>query len=220
MRRLQQLLLAQPARAGAAAEKQEAGRATVRTWRTADGARAHRSTMIVAGRRPEPAPAPSDSAGIARLVRLASLAHECVASPAVATRGVPWDSALIIATLRVRAAQDDGALAHAYRRMLALLRDPATRIEAAGDVQPAPVAITSERTDDSIAVLRIATTSPLDAADSVVVSTLLERLPSRLLLDLRGAAVRDPATWAARLDAFLARTGFTARLWPVRSRRL
>ena len=197
-------------------KQEEAGRATVRTRGappTAPATAPVNDPMVAEPPDPEPAPAPSDSSGIARLVRLAHLWHTVsLHHPAVATRGVPWDSALIIATLRVRAAQDDGALAHAYRRMLALLRDPATRIEAAGDVQPAPVAITSERTDDSIAVLRIATTSPLDAADSVVVSTLLERLPSRLLLDLRGAAVRDPATWAARLDAFLARTGFTARL--------
>ena len=171
---------------------------------------------------PEPAPVASDSTGIARLTRLAhvwqtvSLHH-----PWVATRGVPWDSALIIAAPRVRSATDDVALADAYRRLFRLLRDSLSRIEPATvDITP-PVSIAMERTDDSVLVLRIAPSAPLDAADSTLVAQAVDKLPRRVLLDLRGAAVRDNATRgvgnagdaeAARLDAFLVRTGLAPSL--------
>ena len=162
---------------------------------------------------PEPDPAASDSAGVARLVRLAHLWHTVsLHHPAVATRGVPWDSALIIAALRVRSAANDEALSSAYRRMLALLRDPATRLEPSNVADASSVAVTTEVTDDSIVVVRIPTTAALDAADSVLVTSVVERLTSRVLLDLRGGAVREPATRAARLDAFLSRAGLTSAL--------
>ncbi len=162
---------------------------------------------------PEPEPAASDSAGVARLVRLAHLWHTvALHHPAVASQGVPWDSALIIATLRVRAANDDDALRSAYRRMLAVLRDPATRVERADRADPAPVAVSTELTADSVAIFRIATTAALNAADSVLVAAALQNLPRRVLIDLRGAAIHDPKAFADRLDVFLARSGLTDAL--------
>jgi Peptidase family S41 len=195
----------------------EPGRATVRTRETTPAAPVTPPVavdpIIAEPPDPEPDPAASDSAGVARLVRLAHLWHSVsLHHPAVATRGVPWDSALIIATLRVRSAQNDEALSSAYRRMLALLRDPATRLETTDATDPASTSITTEFTDDSVMVVRIPTTASLDTADSVLVAAAVLRLPSRVLLDLRGSAVRDPAARAARLDAFLSRVGLTAAL--------
>lgn len=195
----------------------EPGRATVRTRGATPTAPvappAVVDPIVAEPPDPEPDPAASDSAGVARLVRLAHLWHTVsLHHPAVATRGVPWDSALIIATLRVRSAANDEVLSSAYRRMLALLRDPATRLEPSNVADAASVAVTTEFTDDSIVVVRIPTTASLDAADSTLVTSVVERLTSRVLLDLRGSAVRDPAARAARLDAFLSRAGLTSAL--------
>ena len=105
----------------------------------------------------EPDPVASDSAGIARLMRLAVVWHTiALHHPWVATRGIPWDSALIIAATRVRAASDDAALRSAYDKFVAILRDPITQIESTTMIEPAPVAVTSERTGDSVVVIRIA----------------------------------------------------------------
>jgi C-terminal processing protease CtpA/Prc len=132
--------------------------------------------------------------------------------PWIASRGIAWDSALIIATTRVRAATDDAALMAAFTRLTAILQDPLTRIETATTVEPSPVAIGSERTGDSVAVLRIAPAAPLDATDSVLIARTAEGLPARVLLDVRGASVSDPVARANKLDDFLVRTGLTEQL--------
>ncbi len=163
---------------------------------------------------PEPDATASDSAGVARLVRLShvwqtvSLHH-----PWVATRGVPWDSGFIIAAPRVRASADDAQLTEAYRRLFALLRDTRTRVVPVGTVsEPEAIAISTDRVGDSLVVIRIAPSAPLDAPDSVLVTQELQRLPRRVLLDLRGRGVLDGESRAERLDQFLERTGLAARL--------
>lgn len=162
---------------------------------------------------PEPEPAASDAAGIARLTRLAHLWHTVsLHHPAVATRGVPWDSALIIATLRVRSAQDEASLAHAYRRMLALLRDPSTRLIHGQADSSSSSSIETSVIADSIAVIRLPTTARFDAADSQRVVSALSQLPARVLLDLRGQAPTDAVAHAAQLEAFLATTGLVETL--------
>ena len=185
------------------------------TTRTATGATPRPSLSPIPAEAPdvEPEPAASDSAGIARLVRLAHLWHTvALHHPSVATLGIPWDSALIIAAPRVRAAPHADTLARAYQRMIALLRDPSTRLESSRALDPAPVAVATERTGDSLLVLTLAPSASLDAADSVVVRNGLEKLPTRVLLDLRGAPVRDPTHRAQRLDAFFRTTGLTEAL--------
>jgi len=161
----------------------------------------------------EPEPVASDSAGVARLVRLAQLWHTiALHHPWVATRGVPWDSALIIAVTRVRAATDDAALRSAYEKFVGILHDPLTRLEPTDRVQPSPVGVTTDRTSDSIVVIRIPPAARLDASDSVFVAAETDRLPERILLDLRGAPTENPLESAARLDAFFIRTGLADRL--------
>ena len=163
----------------------------------------------------EPNPIASDSTGVARLVRLAEVWHTiALHHPWVATRGVPWDSALIIAAPRVRAATDDASLARAYRRFLGVLGDPVTRIENAVIPEPVAIAVESERTGDSIVVVRIAPSAPLDASDSILVASATARLPTRVLLDLRGTPIRNSAAGATRIDAFLVRTGLAHQLVP------
>ena len=157
----------------------------------------------------EPTPAASDSAGVARLVRLAQLWHTvALHHPWVATRGVPWDSALIIAVTRVRAAQDPDALQVAYTKLVALLHDPVTRVEPLTFADPASIPVSVELTPDSTTVIRIVPSAALDATDSAIIAQVASHMPARMLLDLRGAAVRDPVAQAARLDAFLQRTEF------------
>lgn len=161
----------------------------------------------------EPDAVASDSAGVARLVRLATVWHTVsLHHPWVATRGVPWDSALIIAATRVRSANNDSSLALAYRKLLSLLRDPLSRVEPANVAVPAPVPVTAESRSDSVVTIRIAPSAALDANDSALVAYVISRSSARFLLDLRGAPVPDPRAQAARLDAFLARTGVTSRL--------
>jgi len=161
----------------------------------------------------EPEPAASDAAGIARLVRLAHVWHTvALHHPSVATRGVPWDSALIIAAPRVRAAENADTLLRAYQRMVALLRDPGTRVESAFATDPAPVPVTTERIADSALIITLTPSAALDAADSVIVRTALDKLPPRMLLDLRGGPVREPAARALRLNEFFRATGLTDSL--------
>ena len=162
---------------------------------------------------PEPDPVASDSAGVARLMRLALVWHTiALHHPWVATRGIPWDSALIIAATRVRAASDEAALRSAYDKLVAILRDPITHIESATMIEPAPVAVTSERTGDSVVVIRIAPSASLDASDSALVAAVADQLPARVLIDVRGAATANPFETSARLDDFLIRTGLADRL--------
>ena len=157
----------------------------------------------------EPDAAASDSAGIARLLTLAQLWHTVsLHHPWVATRGVPWDSALIIAVTRVRAANPtDDKFRFAYQRLLSVLRDPLTRLEQHTADNVAPIAVEADRTTDSVLVMRIAPTAALNANDSAVVVQALNGVAPRVLLDLRGAPSRDPARFAERLDAFLVNTG-------------
>jgi len=205
----------EPATPGASSES---GRATVRTRSTPTPVTptpvaASEPPIAAEPPDPEPEPAASDADGIARLTRLAHLWHTVsLHHPAVATRGVPWDSALIIATLRVRSAQDEAALAHAYRRMLALLRDPSTRLIDTQPVETPVVPVEAAVSADSIATIRIPTTARFDAADSQRVLTALAQRPSRVLLDLRGPSPTEPVAHAAQLEAFLAATGLVETL--------
>ncbi len=162
---------------------------------------------------PEPDPGASDSAGVVRLMRLALVWHTiALHHPWVATRGIPWDSALIIAATRVRVASDDAALRSAYDKFVAILRDPITHIESATMIEPAPVAVTSERTGDSVVVIRIAPSALLDASDSALVAAVANQLPARVLIDVRGASTAYPFETSVRLDDFLIRTGLADRL--------
>lgn len=161
---------------------------------------------------PEPEPAASDSAGVARLLQLATVWHTVsLHHPWVATRGVPWDSALIIAAPRVRAATSDNALAVAYGRLLSLLRDPLSRVEPALPPMTVPVPVTAEYRD-SVLVLRIAPTASFDTNDSALVAGILASSPSRVLLDLRGSPSPDPLLQATKLERFMVRTGLQNQL--------
>jgi len=144
----------------------------------------------------EPAPAPSDSAGVARLHTLMQLWHlVSLYHPAVIERGAPWDSAFIRAATVVRSATDPQQLAVAYRRLLSVLQDPLTRVELA-DAIGVPgtsenFAFGSERTRDSVLIVRV----PLGSAQralftdgaAAMVRQLLATAPARVILDVRGS---------------------------------
>jgi hypothetical protein len=144
----------------------------------------------------EPAPAPSDSAGVARLHTLMQVWHlVSLYHPAVIERGAPWDSAFIRAATVVRSANDPQQLAVAYRRLLSVLQDPLTRVEladamsATGDTDN--FAFDSERTRDSVLIVR----APLGSAQralftdgaAAMVRQLLATAPARVILDVRGS---------------------------------
>lgn len=79
---------------------------------------------------PPAANPPPDSARIARLAALGRLwATVGVFHPSLARRPIDWDSALVATIPRVNAARTAAAYQEAVASMLAVLADPATRIE-------------------------------------------------------------------------------------------
>ena len=173
---------------------------------------------------PEPAPEPSDSAGVARLQQLMQVWHlVSLYHPAVIERGAPWDSAFVRAATVVRSANDPQQLATAYRRMLSVLQDPLTRVELANDTQisgaMASNAIGNERTRDSVLIVRV----PLGAAqrasltDSAarMLHRLLATAPARVVLDLRGSGAMNDSAMAsldAQVDHFAGEAGLATQL--------
>jgi Peptidase family S41 len=159
---------------------------------------------------PEPDPAPSDSAGVARLRQLMHVWHlVSLYHPAVIERGAPWDSAFIRAATIVRAANDPLALATAYRRLLSVLQDPLTRVELEEDAGPtgtvANYTVGSERTSDGVLIVRV----PLGAAQhalwtdsaAATLHRLLVGAPARVVLDLRGSRQPKGATSGVMADS-------------------
>jgi C-terminal processing protease CtpA/Prc len=167
---------------------------------------------------PEPPAAASDSAGIARLMRLSYVWHlASLHHPAVAVRGAPLDSAFIRAVTLVRRASDPAQLELAYTRLLASLNDPLSRVEREGDsvaVGTAPVVTTTnaERTGDSILVLQLPSAARYEESAAVGVRQALTNVPARVVLDLRASA---PGANADSIDAFVARTQLAERLASV-----
>ncbi len=167
---------------------------------------------------PEPQPAASDSAGVARLLRLSYVWHlASLHHPAVAVRGAPLDSAFIRAVTLVRRAGDAAQLETAYARFLAALGDPLSRVERDDDATPAadgPVVTTAnaERTRDSILVLQLPSAMRYEESAAVGVRQALAQVPARVVLDLRTAA---PGARADSVDAFVARTQLAERLTSV-----
>lgn len=143
---------------------------------------------------PEPIPAPSDSAGIARLQRLMQVWHVVsLYHSAVIERGAPWDSAFVRTATKVRATSDAQQLATAYRRMLSVLHDPLTRVEVASTEDDAGISLRPgfERTGDSVTIVRV----PLGSAQRALLTDSLaasvrERMRTagaHVILDLRAA---------------------------------
>ncbi len=183
---------------------------------------------------PEPDPAPSDSAGVARLVRLTQVWHLiALHHPAVTVRGAPLDSAFIRAATLVRRAQDPSLLRVAYERFLAVLDDPLTRVEVAAATANGPATgndftgpsvvgeIAVERTADSILVIQMPTATRYSTRAEVALREALASVPARVILDLRtkfrgpeggiAGATADPDS----LDAFVARMELGERLASV-----
>jgi hypothetical protein len=165
---------------------------------------------------PEPPAQASDSAGVARLLRLSYVWHlASLHHPAASVRGVPLDSAYIRAVTLVRAASTPALLEAAYGRFLAVLGDPMTRVEREGDalatatVGAAPLArVDVERTRDSILVVRVPTASRYEESAEVSLRTALAEPTSRVVLDLRAAQAAAPDS----VEAFMARTQLVEQL--------
>ena len=178
---------------------------------------------------PEPDPAASDSAGVARLMELTRVWHLVrLHHPAVAVRGAPLDSSFIRAVTLVRRASEPAMLELAYTRFLAVLNDPLTRVvQAKGSTenQSTRAAVTGqvtgevtdeitgevtvERSADSILVITMPTATRYSERAAVAMREALSDVPNRVILDLRSSgAGADPDS----VDAFVARTSLAARL--------
>jgi C-terminal processing protease CtpA/Prc len=175
-------------------------------------------SMPAAPADPEPTAAPSDSAGVSRLMRLTWVWHlTSLHHPAVAVRGAPFDSAYIRAVTLVRRAGTADALEVAYARLLAALNDPVTRVEREsspawpGDV-PTVRTVNVERTRDSILVVQLPSASRYEESAAVGVRQALTTVPARVILDLRTAA---PGAHPDSVDAFVRRTMLAERLASV-----
>jgi len=181
---------------------------------------------------PEPEAVASDSAGVQRLLRVATV-WQTVAlhHPYVASRGVAWDSALIRALPGIRAAKNDEQFAAALTALVAVLGDPLTRIErgltmdgmTAGSTAAAP-RVRSETTTDGVLVLQLPPAARFDSLDAAIVTRALSVGPTRVLIDLRtpfGArddrprAETETASGAARVNAFVDASGMAGVLTPV-----
>lgn len=185
---------------------------------------------------PEPDPAPSDSAGVNRLMQLSRIWHLIsLHHPAVAVRGIPIDSAFIRAVTLVRRAQDPALLEIAYSRFLAVLNDPLTRVEHDGPddaeqpgtqtggsaTQDSQAArpndtivgeIAIERTADSILVISMPSATRYSERAKVALGEALKSLPQRIVLDMRTAyGMAD----ADSLDSFVAETRLVEHLTPI-----
>lgn len=159
----------------------------------------------------EPDAAASDSAGVARLLRLSWVWHlASLHHPAAAVRGIPLDSAYIRAVTLVRSATTPDALELAYARFLAVLNDPLTRVERGDTVAVGTTEgrVSAERTQDSILVLRVPTATRYEEAAAVSVRTALASPPSRVVLDLRASEPANPDS----VEAFVARTQLVEQL--------
>ena len=167
---------------------------------------------------PEPEAAASDSAGVARLLRLSYVWHlASLHHPAVAVRGAPLDSAFIRAVTLVRRASDAPQLELAYTRFLAALNDPLSRVERDTETtgeRDGPVVSTAnvERTRDSILVLQLPSAVRYEESAAVGVRQALAQVPARVVLDLRTAS---PGAHTDSVDAFVARTQLAERLTTV-----
>lgn len=167
---------------------------------------------------PEPPAAASDSAGVARLMRLSYVWHlASLHHPAVAVRGAPLDSAFIRAVTLVRRAGDPALLETAYTRFLAALGDPLTRVEREGDDRTdgdGPVVRTAnvERTRDSLLVVQLPSAMRYEESAAVGIRQALADVPARVILDLRASG---PGARADSVDAFVARTQLAERLTSV-----
>lgn len=169
---------------------------------------------------PEPDPAPSDSAGVARLHTLMQVWHVMsLYHPAVIERGAPWDSAFIRAATVVRSANDPQQLAVAYRRLLSVLQDPLTRVELADAITtsgaPEHVVFGAERTSDSVLIVRV----PLGSAQralwtdsaAAMVRQQLATAPARVILDVRGSGATLDSLDAA-VERFVANAALVTSL--------
>jgi C-terminal processing protease CtpA/Prc len=167
---------------------------------------------------PEPQPAASDSAGVARLLRLSYVWHlASLHHPAVAVRGAPLDSAFIRAVTLVRRANDASQLELAYTRFLAALNDPLSRVERDGEGRtdgngPVVTTTNAERTRDSILVLQLPSAMRYEESAAVGLRQALAKVPARVVLDLRTAG---PGATSDSVDAFVARTQLAERLTSV-----
>ena len=159
--------------------------------------------------------AQSDSVRVARLAALGRLWGAVkFFHPALASGGVDWDSALVSAIPKVRAATSADEYAAAVDGMLAALGDPATHVERKRDARSqTPGARTSQFrwTDDSVLVVTIT-----DYANYQPALEVLQRLGGdigrarRVVFDLRTHAPESGIT-----DFLFGTAGVGGRLSPV-----
>jgi C-terminal processing protease CtpA/Prc len=169
---------------------------------------------------PDPEAIGSDSAGVARLVRLAMVWHTVgLHHPAVAGREVEWDGTLARHATATRGATDEGRLVAAYTRLLGVLGDGLTRIERGAEVEVTThSAASADLLPDGTLLLRLAPSLRRVGEDSATVARAVARTPSRVVLDLRGtlepdgSGAADLYATAGGTDAFIAATGLAESL--------
>ncbi len=167
---------------------------------------------------PEPPPVASDSAGIQRLVRLATVWQTVTLHhPYLASRSVAWDSALIRVIPEVRRATTTDIFATAIRRLLSVLGDPLSRIER--DSMPDRVEIITpvraDLTNDGVLVLQLRRDASFDSADSALVTQALARAPQRVIVDMRSTSAGRADVVAQAISTFVERTGLARELTTV-----
>jgi len=156
-----------------------------RVWMCAQGLLAVASPRL-------PAQAPTDSGGVERLAALGKLWGVVkFFQPAFLERAVNWDSAVVAAIPRVRAAGSTAAYAAAVGDLLATLGDPATRVvnSAAGETATTPPGSFSARWEaDSTLVVSAPGFTGDSAAEQLRALVAQVRAARQIVFDLRGPA--------------------------------
>ena len=161
---------------------------------------------------PEPDAIASDSAGIARLARIAMVWQTVrLFHPSVAANFDGWDGTLVRSLPGIRAAKNPEQLAAAVTSLLGVLRDPYTRVEREDGARAAaavPVPVRATVRSDSTMVLELPTTGPYRAADSVELVRAGTLGAARAILDLRSPRTGD----VDAVNALVERSGFVESL--------
>jgi C-terminal processing protease CtpA/Prc len=106
--------------------------------------------------------------------------------PGVTASGVDWDAALAKATPKIVAAKDDSEFAAAVGEMLAVLKDPTTRVRSTAEMMGLSATKLTASTEDGITVVRLTAGSFQEAMQTREGFGRQLQSKGTVLFDLRG----------------------------------
>ena len=134
--------------------------------------------------------------------------------------GAAWDAAVARLIPAIRAAGDEPALSAAITVLLAVLQDPATRVERRSTrstiigVRNGGAAVRTEFLPgaDSVLLVRVTPSAAYAKGDSIAITQAIAHNPERVVIDVRGAEGDGNSFSRDAADALLHRTGLVSSL--------